>query len=367
MQKRTDGRQSVGSSGGPPASNSAYIDELQNSAEDIRDLQTKEKKKATKGDKIYITVMAVLNIAVLLFIGFYLNAHGGTDEFEPIREEVRFDPGKQYYNASAEFAELTPAFRGVRFPDGIQESFRGLYAGNEDTVGWIRIDGTAIDYVVMHGDTNEKYEHTDYFGREIKRGSIWMDYRNTVGIGSGSLSKITILYGHHLSADETIFAELENYMDVEYYKTHPVVEFNTIYNDYKWKVFACFITNVDAEDDNGHVFYYWNTGIADSQTLDYCNEVARRSWFFNPAVDIQPTDKLLCLSTCTYIMDYSLYDWFDMRCVVMARLVREGESEDVDVSGAYKTENPRMPQLWYDQHDTANPYANVLVFGDVIN
>lgn len=364
VQKRTEGRQPEYTAGGvSSAPNSAYLDALNDTAEDLRDLQETEKKKATKGDKIYITVMAVLNVAVLLFIGFYLRATGKAEPLKPIREEVSFDPAVEFYNGSAVLSDLKPALRGVKFPDGLQESFRALYAQNEDTVGWLRINGTAIDYVVVKGESNEKYERTDFFGREDRRASIWMDYRNTLGVGSGALSKVTILYGHHLSEDETIFAELENYRDVAYYKAHPVVEFNTIYNNYKWKVFACIVTNVDPEDDNGRFFYYWNPLVTDAETLDFCNEIARRSWFFNPAVDIVPTDKLLCLSTCTYMMDYSLYDWYDMRCVVMARLVRDGEDPEVDVSGAYQNENRRMPQLWYDQNDLENPYVNVRIFG----
>ena len=46
----------------------------------------------------------------------------------------------------------------------------------------------------------------------------------------------------------------------------------------------------------------------------------------------------------------------------MARLVRSGESDDVDVSGAYANENRRMPQIYYDRNGLQNPYAGVPVF-----
>ena len=345
-----------------PAENAAYLDGLDTSAEELRELKRKEKDRGTKGDKIYVAVMAVLNIAVLVFLAWHLHSTGNWKD--TIDNTPAVDPEADYYHAEEVFGEtLAPMYKGVRFPDGIQASFRPIYSANEDTIGWIRLDGTSIDYPVMQSEDNEKYERRNFYLESDHRGSVWMDYRNAVGVGSGSLSKVTIIYGHHLTTDECIFAELEQYMDVNFYKTHPVVEMNTIYNNYKWKVFACFITNVDGKDDNGHVFYYWDPYIKDSEMTDFTGEILKRSWFINPAVDVVPTDKLLCLSTCTYIMNKPNY--VDVRCVVMARLVRDGESDYVDVTNAYQNDARRMPQLWYTQNGLSNPYATIPVFNDL--
>jgi sortase B len=215
---------------------------------------------------------------------------------------------------------------------------------------------------VLKAENNEKYERANFYLQSDHRGSIWMDYRNALGRSASSLSKVTILYGHHLTTDECIFAQLENYLDVEYYKSHPVIEMNTIYDNYKWKVFACFITNVEPQDDNGHVFYYWDPAVTDDETLAFTGEILSRSWFRNLAVDLRATDKFLCLSTCTYMLTKPEY--IESRCVVMARLVRDGESEQVDVSGAVPNEEHRMPQVWYTQQGIANPYRNVPVFNE---
>ena len=146
-------------------------------------------------------------------------------------------------------------------------------------------------------------------------------------------------------------------MDVEYYKTHPVIEMDTIYNDYQWKVFACFTANVEPEDDNGNVFYYWNPFISDADTPGFINECITRSWFINPDIDYQPTDKLLCLSTCSYILNRDSYH--EIRTVLMARLVRNGEKAEPVVANAYRNENKRMPQLYYDINNLNNPFAGV--------
>ena len=96
--------------------------------------------------------------------------------------------------------------------------------------------------------------------------------------------------------------------------------------------------------------------MSDQCLLDFVDEVEQRS-FIKTGVDVQGTDKLLTLSTCTYYFDRN-GALQDARCAVVARLVRDGESEEVDTSKATKNENPRMPQLYYDVFGGTNPYKN---------
>ena len=345
----------------PAQENSAYLDGLYNSKEDLKDLKKEQAGRATKGDKIYITAVSALNIAVLIVIAVLLHRTGRWNSYDASKATAPPNPETDYYQpASAISPTLTPSIRGVKFPDGIQDSFKALYSANEDVIGWIRVNGTCIDFPVIQAEDNTKYERANFYLESDHRGSIWMDFRNSVGKGRDALSKVTIIYGHHLTTDDCIFAPLENYEDVAFYKQYPLIEMNTLYDNYKWKIFACFITNTEPQDDNGHVFYYWSPYISDAEMPGFTQEIMRRSWIVNPAVDILPTDKLLCLSTCTYMMN--LTEYVEMRCVVMARLVRDGEDETVDTSLAYQNENRRMPQLWYTQQGIANPYVNVPVF-----
>ena len=83
---------------------------------------------------------------------------------------------------------------------------------------------------------------------------------------------------------------------------------------------------------------------------NYIEEIKKRS-LYDTGVDVNPTDKLLTLSTCCK-------DFDDARLVVVARLVRPGESADVDVSRATVNSNPRYPQAWYNKKGKTNPYKN---------
>ena len=287
----------------------------------------------------------------------YLMAKG-TDAFSRIRENAAFDPAEAYYNVAEAFPETEPKLRAAEFPAGIREEFKALYSENKDVAGWLRIPGTGIDGPFVQAQDNDYYLRRNFYGEKDNRTRLFFaDYRNVFGAG-GELSKVTIIYGHHLSADTRIFAEIENYLDLEYYKTHPTVELDTLYGHTVWKVFGCFICSVDADKDSGATFYYWNPYITDEQTVPFCSEVLTRSWFVNPGVDIAVTDKLLCLSTCTY----RIKNDEDNRCVLMARLVRPGEDENVDVSAAYANTNRRMPHAWYVQEGLQDPYVQMPVF-----
>ena len=58
----------------------------------------------------------------------------------------------------------------VTVPDVLDE-YAGLYAENPDTIGWLKIDGTELDNVVMFSrHDNEKYLHTDFYGNSSYRG-----------------------------------------------------------------------------------------------------------------------------------------------------------------------------------------------------
>lgn len=240
------------------------------------------------------------------------------------------------------------------FPDGIQDKYKKAYSVNSDLVGWIKVPNTAVNHPVVKSDDNKYYlRHNFYKGYE-RRGTAFADYRNN--ITNGGLDANTIIYGHNY-LDSTMFSDLEKYKDIEFYKANPVIEFNTIYNDYKWKVIAVFLTNADEKDDNGYVFNYIYPFMHGENYSEYFNEIAMRS-LYTTGVDVNTDDKILSLSTCTRDMDIKGNGETNARCVVVARMVRSGESEEVDTSLAVKNNNPRYPQIWYTKNKISNPYKN---------
>lgn len=190
-----------------------------------------------------------------------------------------------------------------------------------------------------------------------------MDYRNRLGETTYGLSKNTVIYGHYLepkSYGGGMFTDLLNYGDIDYYKEHPVIELDTLYGNYKFKVIAAYVAADSAAKDNA-LFYFWNTDFSDESTLGFATECARRSYIRTEnAVDVLPDDKFITLSTCSHTCDID--GRVNARFVVVGRLIRDGESEEVSVDLVYKNTNPRMPQLWYDLRGLTNPFADVPIW-----
>lgn len=214
---------------------------------------------------------------------------------------------------------------------GIQPKYAGMKKAYSDYAGQLIIEGLNMDFPVVQCEDNSYYLRHTIDGLIDKHGALFADFRNNLSELDGN----TVIYGHNMK-DGTQFGMLNAYKDVRNYKSFPVVTFNTVYKDYKWKIFAAFLINTKAADDNGYVFNYTKTDFSSEKEFnEFYNEVLERSYFITDT-DVKYGDKILTMSTCSTLFD-------DSRLVVMARLVREGENADTDTSSAYTNPCQRFP------------------------
>lgn len=293
--------------------------------------------------------------AALVFLGLIIIATG-------IYTAVTFSDIQKSKKEALALAELTTfdvnegafnkSYDGVTFPGGMLEEYKAAYAANDHLVGWIKVPETTIDFPVVQCENNDAYLHYDFYRNENERGSIYLDCRNDI-VGDDTSF---IVYGHNFY-DGTMFSPLENYENLEFYKKAPVIEFNTIFNKKKWKVFSVFITTATAAEDNGYLFNYIYPYLKDDNYKAFLDELNKRS-LINTTVDVNTSDKILILSTCTKMLDFSSSRRADGRCVIVARQLRPGESEAVDVSSATLNSNAKYPQIWYTKNKIDNPFIN---------
>ena len=228
-----------------------------------------------------------------------------------------------------------------KLPEGsINEEYAAYYEANDDFVGWITINGTNVDYPVVQGEDNDFYLHHNFNGEDEFAGTIFTDYEGK--FGPGEMPNNTILYGHNMLYRYK-FAALNNYnSNIQFLRDTPVVDFNTLYQDNKYKIFSVFIVNTN--DEHGDVFdytkyvYFKNS----DEFYSYILEVMDRSKY-NTGVDVEYGDELLTLSTCDGSTGFE-----DMRLVIVARKVRENESPDVDTSKITKKESIKYFKAYTD-------------------
>lgn len=225
---------------------------------------------------------------------------------------------------------------------GVLADFSKLLEANPDTVGWIKIPNTVIDYVVVkspYEDDPEYYLYRDFYRNYSKYGTIFMDGRSELD------SKNLIVHGHHMK-DGSMFASIIHYSELDFYKQSPVIEFNTLYEKNKWKIISVFKTNT--LEKHGPFFNYLRGDFSsDYDFLNFAYELRVRSIIDCP-VDLNENDTIVTLSTCTYDMD-------DFRFVVVARKLRDGEDEKVDTSKAKLNPNPVYPEGWYKWYGGTRP------------
>ena len=98
---------------------------------------------------------------------------------------------------------------------------------NPDTVGYIRIDGTEVDFPVVQTNNNEDYLKTAFDGSSNKAGTVFLDYRNV--LTANKRSDNLVLYGHN-QKDRTMFGSLKDYKkNLNHYIQHPTITFNSNY------------------------------------------------------------------------------------------------------------------------------------------
>ena len=228
-----------------------------------------------------------------------------------------------------------------------------LISKYKDTVGYLKVPGTTIDEVVVQYTDNDYYLRKSPVGdadEYYHQGCYFADYRCAI-----DLCQNTIIYGHNLADESIRFGQLEKYRRLDFYKQNPVIYFDTPGCVGKWKIVAVFMTNADEAD--GVKFYYRDRTYQTQETFLKFIERCRRRSYIDCPVDVRENDRILTLSTCDYELNSpGNYSTSKGRFAVIARMVREGEDETVDVSQAKLNENPLLPEGWYKRYGGEMPY-----------
>lgn len=170
----------------------------------------------------------------------------------------------------------------------IKVDFNSLRNQNQDTVGYIKVNNTKIDYVVVKSENNEYYLNHN-FNKELNvAGWIFADYRNNF---DGN-DKNIILYGHNMK-DGSMFGTLKNVLKKEWNdnKDNLEISFITESGELTYKVFSTY--TITPED------YYINTEFVNDEEYEkFLNTIKSRS-IYDYNIDISINDHVLTLSTCT--------------------------------------------------------------------
>ena len=115
---------------------------------------------------------------------------------------------------------------------------------NADCIGWIYIDGTNINYPVMHTPDNpQKYLRLSFDKKYSQSGVPFLDGRCSLQDGN------LIIYGHNMK-NGTMFSDLKKYLDTEFREAHQMIEFQTADGVYLFEITDVIRTNISDERYN---------------------------------------------------------------------------------------------------------------------
>lgn len=169
----------------------------------------------------------------------------------------------------------------------IDVDFNSLKKANSDTVAWLFVGGTNINYPVVQTNDNEYYLNHSFDKSKNLAGWLFMDYRND----KIDYGKNTIIYGHNMK-NQTMFGTLKKLLSKEWYKTQEnrIIKMSSEKYNTLWQIFSVY--TIETTND------YIQTEFADDNKYqEFINLIKSRS-IANFNTSVSTSDKILTLSTC---------------------------------------------------------------------
>lgn len=156
---------------------------------------------------------------------------------------------------------------------------------NPDTIGFIKVMGTNINYPFVQTLDNDYYLNRSYDKTYNNAGWIFLDYRN-----NEFNDKNTIIYGHG-RINGTMFGSLKDTLKSSWQnnKDNYIIKISTEKENSIWQIFSVYKIATTSD--------YLETFFSDNEFESFINLIKGRS-SYNFETNVTNEDKVLTLSTC---------------------------------------------------------------------
>lgn len=272
--------------------------------------QKKRKKKKLRFRKWVIVVFLLFFLSIFIFSAYKLYSwHNDNKEIETIADDVVKD-------TKVKEKEDTENTENVNPPEDVfndywdyikmnllEVDFNELLKKNPDTVGWIEVKGTNINYPIVQTTDNSYYLTHAFDKTKNEAGWVFMDYRND----AVNFNQNTILYAHSRLTG-SMFGSLKNILNSSWYtnKDNHIIRLSTPTENTMWQVFSVYTIPKES--------YYITPNFNSNEAYqEFLNTMKSRSEVEFSA-EVNTNDKILTLSTCK--------DNFGNRVVMHAKLIK---------------------------------------------
>lgn len=165
--------------------------------------------------------------------------------------------------------------------------FKKLKEQNNETVAWIKVNNTNVEYPVLRATNNSFYLNHSFDKSKNSAGWIFADYRNKFD----GTDKNIIIYGHNMR-DDSMFGSLKNILNSAWYDNEENTNI-TLYTENEKSIYKVFsIYKIESED------YYIKTEFSNDNEFEKFIETLKKRSIKNFNIDISKEDSILTLSTC---------------------------------------------------------------------
>ena len=275
------------------------------------DKNNKKKKRKKKKNTTWIFVILFsifISIIVFCLIKIFIWGKDNKDTSKVINDinnavnvTLRDDDDNTELVNDTNEEETSDYWYYIKFPL-IDVDITELKEKNSDTVGWINVNNTNINYPFVQTKDNSYYLNHSFDKKYNEAGWVFLDYRNNNDLNN----KNTILYAHS-RLDKTMFGSLSKVLKSSWYnnKDNHIIRLSTDTENTLWQIFSVY--KIPEES------YYITTNFNNNEEYNkFLNTIKQRS-IHNFNTNLDTNDKILTLSTC-----YSDTE----RTVVHAKLIK---------------------------------------------
>lgn len=162
-----------------------------------------------------------------------------------------------------------------------------LYEVNNETVGWLIVENTKVNYPVVQHSDNDYYLDRSFDQNHNGAGWVFMDYRNNYK----EMDRNTIIYAHG-RLDSAMFGSLRKTLNSSWYNdpNNYIINFST--NEYNslWQIFSLY--KIPTTSDYLQIDFK-----DDSEYLNWLNKLKDRS-IYDFKTTVASDNKIISLSTC---------------------------------------------------------------------
>ena len=164
--------------------------------------------------------------------------------------------------------------------------FNSLKQKNEEAVGFLKVQNTDIEHIVVRAKDNSYYLNHNFNKEQNNAGWIFADYRNKLD----GTDKNIIIYGHNMK-NGTMFSTLKNILNKDWQedKDNRFITFVTENGVAIYEVFSVY--EIEEED------YYITTELSEKDFSEFKANLKSRS-IYDFDTNIENSEQIITLSTC---------------------------------------------------------------------